>query len=58
MARPVVGAVVEVLVAEHAAPAVEAVALVGLGAGAVHAAGIPLALVAAGALPAVLASAT
>ena len=48
----VVGAVVEVLVAEEAAPAGAALALVGLGAHAVLAARVPLAPVALVALPA------
>ena len=50
-----VGAVVEVLVAEEAAPALVAVALVRLLAGAVHAARVADALVAEPARPALLA---
>ena len=52
----VVGAVVEVLVAEETAPALVAATLVGLLAGAVHAAGVELALVAVRAGPAGLAA--
>lgn len=46
------GAVVEVLVAEEPTPALLAVALPGLGTGAMEAAGVADALVAEGALPA------
>lgn len=52
LARVVVGAVVEVLVAEEPPPALLAVALPGLQAGAVQAAGVADAFVAGGALPA------
>lgn len=56
LARPVVGAVVEILVAEEPAPAFIAEAVVGLLAGSVHTARIPDALVAEGARPTGLAS--
>lgn len=52
LARPVVRAEVEVLVAEKAAPALHAVALPGLRAGAMQAAGVPCALFARWTLPA------
>lgn len=52
LARPVVGAVVQVLVAEEAPPALLAVALPGLRAGAVEAARVADAVLAEGALPA------
>jgi len=55
LARAVVGTVVQVLVAEEAAPAFVAAALEGLGAGAVHAARVAHATVAVRALPAGLA---
>ena len=58
MAGPVVGAEVEVLVAQEVAPAGLALAGVGRGAGPVDAAGIPLALVTPRPLPTLVASRT